>query len=801
MSRRRQQVQNRPLASRPSRRRVAVIVAVAAVVIVIAAAGLFAWRARRGRGLGELPDGLDPARLNLVVVTLDTTRADRLGCYGARGVETPNLDRLAARGVLFENAISPTPLTLPAHCSLFTGLLPGAHGVRDNGGFKLAPERVTLAEVLKAHGWATGGFIAAYVLDHRWGIAQGFDRYFDDFDLSKWKTVSMGDIQRRGDEVVAKALDWMGGDGVRERPFFAWVHLYDPHSPYDPPEPFASRYRGHPYNGEIAWTDSLVGRLLAGLDRLGVSSRTVIAVIGDHGESLGEHGESGHGFFLYEPTTHVPFLLAGPYPGLAGRRVRAVTRHVDLLPTLLELLGVKEGPRGQGRSLVPLIVAQKGAGGGADREDGSGLYDGFSEAYYSRFHYGWSELRAVRTERWHFIEAPRPELYDLAADPGELHNLAADERRVTARLRGALAAIERATGPAPAAKAPIEEDEETLRKLSALGYVGTHARTEGKSWRDLPDPKDRIRVYNLMDRARQESLKGEADASIATLREILALDPEVIDAWFMLGNSYYQKRDWAQAAALFRKTLDKRPDHDFAMIGLADTLVATGRVDDAVLGYRRFLARDPDNAQITYRLAQVLLDAGRDGEAEAAFRKTLSVEPRTARAEVGLGVVAFRRHDPEGARRAIARAVAIDPQAPYANYNLALLRESQGALAGALAAYRAEVAAHPGAYKAWFNLGRLLGRTGDRAGGVEALRKAIAENKSFALGHLFLAQALLETGDLEGAKAEAREGLALGAESPYAPLGHYVLADALSRQGRRAEAAEEARRGRAIERH
>jgi arylsulfatase A-like enzyme/Tfp pilus assembly protein PilF len=768
--------------------------ALALLALALLAGGLFTWRSLAGRdGLGPLPGGLSPGRLNLVLVTLDTTRADRIGCYGSKDVLTPNLDRLAARGVLFENAISPTPLTLPAHCSLMTGLFPAAHGVRDNGGFKLAPERVTLAEVLKAHGWATGGFIAAYVLDHRWGIAQGFDRYFDDFDLSKFKTVSMGDIQRPGSEVVGQALAWIGTPAVRDRPFFAWVHLYDPHAPYAPPEPFASRYAEHPYNGEIAWTDSLVGQLLAGLDSLGVRERTVLAVIGDHGESLGEHGETGHGFFVYEPTTRVPFLLAGPYPGLTAKRVRAVARHVDLMPTLLELLGVTDGPAVQGRSLVPLITGKAPASGA------SGPPQGYSEAFYARFHYGWSELRAVRTERYHFIEAPRAELYDLAADPGELHNLAATERRTVAALRQSLGDIEQQTGTAQAAPTPIEEDEETLRKLSALGYVGTMAKTEGKSWRDLPDPKDRIQIYDWMDRARQETVEGKPDATIATLNEILKVDPEVIDAWFMLGNAYAQKQEWEKAADYFKKTLAKRPDHDYAMIGLADTLVARNRIDDAVLGYRTYLERDRDNAQITYRLAQVLLDAGRNAEAEGYFRKALTIEPKTARAEVGLAVLAYRKKDFAGARQEIAKALAIDPKARYARYNLALVLEAEGNLRAAVDAYRAEVADNPTSYKAWFNLGRLLARGGDPAGAAQALGRTVTENPGFGVGHLFFAQALLEAGDLERAAAEARRGLALDRGSGFAPLGHYVLADVLSRQGRRAEAEAEARRGRAAE--
>lgn len=744
-------------------------------------------------GLGALPGGLTPGRLNLVVVTLDTTRADRLGCYGSKDVLTPHFDRLAARGTLFEQAVSATPLTLPAHSSLFTGLLPGGHGVRDNGGFHLAEERLTLAEILRDKGWATGGFVAAYVLDRRWGIAQGFDHYLDDFDLSKFKSVSMGDIQRPGDEVVKHGLEWIrtvsgaSGSASSEKPFFAWLHLYDPHTPYAPPEPFAGQYAGRPYNGEIAWTDEVVGRLLDGLNGLGLTERTLVAVIGDHGESLGEHGETGHGFFVYEPTTRVPFLLAGPYPGLAGRRVPGVVRQIDLLPTLLELLGV-EAPATQGQSLVPAILGRPDAP----------VLTGYSEAFYARYHYGWSELRALRQGRWHFIEAPRPELYDLEADPGEQRNLASEERRTVAALRQELARLEQRTGPAPAAAAPLEEDEETLRKLAALGYLGSRVDTE-KSWRDLPDPKDRIHVYNLMDRARDEIVTSAPDSAIATLREVLAADPEVIDAWFMLGNAFLQKRQWEEAAAAYRKTLEKKPDHDYAVIGLADTLVATGRVDDAVLGYQRYLARDPDNAQVAYRLAQVLLDEGRNDEAEKAFRRTLEIEPETARAHVGLGVVAFRRQDLAGARQEISRALAIDPKAGHARYNLALVLEEQGDLAGAAATYRAEIADRPTAYKAHFNLGRLLARLGDRAGALAALRRAVEENPEWAVGRFFLAQALLANGDLGNAASEARQGLALDRQTAFAPLGHYVLADVLNRQGNPAAAAEEAARGRALE--
>src|SRR5436190_14102981 len=375
---------------------------------VVLAAGVLVWfryvpqtvTSVRGEILGHLPAGVRPSDLNLLLVTLDTTRADRIHAYGFDGIETPNLDRLAREGVLFEQAIASAPLTLPAHSSIFTGKFPPAHGVRDNGGFFLDDKETTLAERLQPRGFATGGFVGAYVLDHKWGIAQGFQTYFDDFDLSKYQTLSLGSVDRPGNEVANKALAWL--DKVSASRFFGWVHFYDAHSPYTPPEPFKSRYAGRPYVGEIAFVDSQVGRLLAYLDEHDLARNTVVVVMGDHGESLGEHGESTHGFFVYQSTTHVPLLVRSPYDSMQGRRVGDVVRSVDIVPTTLELLGVRTSEAFEGASVVPLMT-------GGKKELGVAAY---SEAIYPRFHFGWSDLRSLTAGRYKYIAAPRPELYD-----------------------------------------------------------------------------------------------------------------------------------------------------------------------------------------------------------------------------------------------------------------------------------------------------------------------------------------------------------------------------------------------------
>ncbi len=514
--------------------------------------------------------------------------------------------------------------------------------------------------------------------------------------------------------------------------------------------------------------------------------------MGDHGESLGEHGEVDHGFFVYEATQHVPFLLAGPYARLAGQVVGAVVGQADVAPTLLELAGVEGGLEpGSGRSLVPLLAGAAEAAGGPPR--------GYSEAFLPRLHYGWAELRAIRTERWHFIEAPRAELYDLAADPGETRNLADSDRRTTRELRDALAALDATVRPAAAGSAPLEEDEETLRALAALGYLGGQGMDESKSFRDLPDPKDRREVYARMSRARGLA-KGEKPAdAIPVLEAVLAEDPEVVDAWFTLGNVHLRLRDFERAAEDYRQTLARRPDHDWAMIGLADTYVARGKVDEAVAGYRRYLQSDPGNAQIQYRLGQVLLDAGRDEEATSALRKTLEVEPKTARAEVGLAIVAFRAQLFAEAHAALDRALAIDASAKWAHYNRALLLEQEGKTAAAAAAYRREIELQPEATKAMFNLGRLLERSGDLTGALAEYRRAIAVEEDFPIPRFFLARGLLASGDLDGAEREAKRGLELDPEGAFSPLGHYVLADVASRRGKPAEAERHARLGRELE--
>jgi arylsulfatase A-like enzyme/tetratricopeptide (TPR) repeat protein len=732
--------------------------------------------------------------LNLVVITLDTTRADRIGAYGARDIETPALDRLADEGVLFEQAVSAAPLTLPAHSSIFTGRYPPEHGVRDNGGFFLAPDQTTMAELLKARGYKTGAFVAAYVLAAKWGINQGFDTYVDDFDLSQTRALSLSAIQRPANEVLDQALPWI--EQAASAPFFAWIHLYDPHSPYRPPEPFAARYKDHPYNGEIAFVDSQISRLITVLRTRNLYERTVVVVMGDHGESLGEHGEAAHGFFVYNSVTHVPFIVRTPFSLTAHRRVADPVRSVDVLPTVLDLIGAPSAAGISGVSLVPLMT-------GAKTELG---LDAYSEAMYPLHHYGWSDLHALRSGRYKVIDAPRPELYDVDRDPAETINLFGDRRVLGDRMIGQLRTIESGFTRTAAAMPAADVDPEARERLAALGYVGTFVATASDPRGGRADPKDKIELFNKLNTATDLSKEreGNAEASfarvMALLTEVIKEDNQVIDAWFMRGTQYLAHGDLEKAIDDFKHALVLKPDYDLAVSNLAQAYRRMGNDEAALAGFERYLTLDPRDPFVQYQMGEIWLDRGDLLRAETLFRRALDVDPSVVAAKNALGVIALQRGDLVTSERLIREALAAKPTLRLAHFNLALLAEAHGDIRTAEREYIEELKQHPENYKSAFNLSRLYEQVGDRQGQIDALKQSIVSNPRFAEGHLFLAKAYLDSeSHLDEAARLAQKGIELGPRSEYAPLGHYVLADIYNREGRMREGAQELARGRALE--
>src|SRR5512135_204015 len=468
---------------------IAVAAAVAAYLLFLAGPPSFS-RLRSGRDF------------NVIVITLDTTRADRLPCYGRQDLSTPTIDTFAARGVRFENCYSQTPLTLPSHTTLFTGTLPLYHGIRDNGGFFVPEKLKTMAELFKDKGYETGAFIAAFVLDSKWGLNQGFDAYYDRFDMTKFKRISLGTVQRPANEILDQALPWL--EAKKDKKFFAWLHLYDPHSPYEPPPPYDKLYASHPYLGEIAFADSQLARLWSWLESNGLLDKTFIVFAGDHGESLGEHEEQSHGFFVYQGAIHVPLIVVTPFPRLQGVVSPEVTGLVDVLPTVCDMDGLPVPAEVQGRSLLPAFFGRR-------RPETPPAY---SETYYPRFHYGWSDLKSVQDGRYKLILAPVPELYDIAADPREENNLVYLRKAVYDRMKAeAEDFIARASRNAYEADYS-KIDEETREKLAALGYVGSFTDSTQLKGKVLGNPKEKIVVFNDLSRAREMGMEGKVDEAV-----------------------------------------------------------------------------------------------------------------------------------------------------------------------------------------------------------------------------------------------------------------------------------------------
>jgi arylsulfatase A-like enzyme/Tfp pilus assembly protein PilF len=726
-------------------------------------------------------------RPNVLLISIDTLRADHLGSYGYAAAQTPALDALARRGLRFTQATTVAPLTLPAHSSLMTGTFPGYHGVRDNGGFYLSDDQVTLAETLRARGYRTGGFVAAFVLDSRWGINQGFDRYFDDFDLAKYKVdAGLDAVQRPGREVVDKAIEWLDQDA--RHPFFAWVHLYEPHAPYDAPEAVRERFpptMSGAYDAEIATADQQVGRLL---DHLAADRRldnTIVVAVGDHGESLGEHAEEQHAFFVYDATVRIPLIMAGP--GVTARVINDQVRIVDVMPTILDRLRVEIPRPVQGTSLLPLARGE--------RLDLVAL----SESWYPRHHYGWSELTAIRDGRYQFIAAPRRELYDTQTDPGETHNLAESNPSRADALDRALQGFVARTSAHRAPAAPRPVDPAVEERLRALGYVGASISPRALEDRPRGDPKDKIALYNLLKEAGLDSVEGRLDEGINKVRQALAADPEIVEAYTMLGNMHAKAKRQDQAIAAYQKALGLDPENQGTAFNLALAFKAAGRLDDADAGFQRVLALNSRDTKSEWQLADIWMQRGEFAKAEAALRHALTgkVERPAFLTKLGECYIELKRYDE--AERSLREALQARPDEPMAHYDLGLVHEARGEAAQAMTEYEAELARNPKTYRAHFNLAKLLAERGRRPDAMRHFEQAVEANPDFGSGYLYLAKARLDLGDLAGAEAAARKGMTLKPDPEIAALGHYVLADVYSQRGQVKDAAREAAEGRRLE--
>jgi arylsulfatase A-like enzyme/thioredoxin-like negative regulator of GroEL len=612
---------------------------------------------------------------NIVLITVDTTRADRMGFLGSERGLTPHLDALAHQSVVFTRAYSQVPLTAPSHATILTGTYPQFHQV-NNFGVPLAATLPYAPEILRAHGYHTAAFVGAMVLDPVAGSVPGFERGFDTYDAGFSQMPPGGDryhtAERRGGVVVAHAIAWLNQHP--HGPFFLWVHLYDPHDPYDPPEPYRSRYKSAPYDGEIAYADSAVGKLLDKLHAGGLYENSMIAVMSDHGEALGDHGEDTHGMFLYDETIHVPLLFKLPGEVSAGKRVEGRAGLVDVLPTILETVGIAVPQQVQGESLLGMMklasAEQAGSGSPAEVAQYRQPTDGqpadrpmYAESDYAYTSFRWSPLRSLRAGKYLFVEAPRRELYDEGADPQAERNLAPGSKAVADTLEEQLDAFRQRTSMSKAAPtAHLGEGQQA--NLAALGYFADNAPAAREAQASAIDPKDKIEISNKLHRVELLAQGLHYQEAIALLEQVIAKDPDIFIAYRQLGQCYMLRRDFKKAVPVLRQASKLRPDSMKEHFQLAMALYQSGEFTASVPEFEKVVALAPDWGQAHLFLATAYNKTGHAREAITECDKVLKVAPENPGALLLEGQALVLSKHPEAALPILKKAAAILPQAP-----------------------------------------------------------------------------------------------------------------------------------------
>ena len=626
--------------------------------------------------------------LNVLFITIDTFRADRLGAA------TPALNRVAREGVRFDAADSPVPLTLPAHASLLSGLLPLHHGLRNNGIGAFSADRETLPVLFARAGYRTGAFVGSFILDHRFGLDRGFERYDDEIVRNVTDSSGTFDAERRGGEVVDRALTWLRQNDTR--PFFAWVHLYDAHAPYAPPAPYPQTY-----DGEVAYVDAQVARLLAAADR----GTTIVVIAGDHGESLGEHGELTHGLLLYEPTLHVPMIVAAP--SLVPRTIRAAVSTVDLAPTVASLAGVPFTKPVDGRDLAADLRA--------GREPRPAPV--YAETQYPAT-FGWSELASMRMASAKFISAPAPELYDLARDPGEAVNVLTTERRAFHDLAARLDQL-RSTA---VASAPSTVDAETKAKLASLGYVAPAPSSNGTK----RDPKSVAPLFRRFEEATSLINAGRARDAVAPLEQLVRDDPSNHVFRETLARALRQSGDAPRAIALYRQAVALAPNDADAWYNLAVALEESGNAREGAVALAEAAKRDPNRPEIHNIRGTALAEAGDLAGAEKEFRATISADPRNARAYNNLGNALRAMNRDAEAGEAYRKAIEIAPRYADPLNGVGALLVAGGQAREAIPYFDSALQIAPDFYEAQLNRAIALQVAGDAGAAAAELQRLLA---------------------------------------------------------------------------
>jgi arylsulfatase A-like enzyme/Flp pilus assembly protein TadD len=677
-------------------------------------------------GCGNGPDAArrKAADSNFLLVTIDTTRPDALGCYGGRDVATPNLDRLARTGVRFDCAISAVPLTLPSHATILTGAYPICHGVRDNGAFRLSDRIPTLADRLRAKGFRTGAVVGAFVLDGSFGLSRGFDVY-DDRMPNPESGRGAFRSERRAEEVTAHALAFLEKQSD-DRPFLLWVHYYDPHAPYAPPPPWSDKFSGdarRAYDGEVAYMDSEIGRLVDAVSRR--QRATITWVLGDHGEAFGERGETSHGMLLHDTTTRVPMILNAPGILTSGTVVPTMVRTLDVVPTLAEIYDFPTSPEVQGKSIWSLAF------GGRETEP----REAYLETYAPELNFGWSSLRALRTDSSKYVDAPDAEFYDLAKDPTEQTNAiasrAADAEASRARL---VALIERDTCPEGREILPGATDDASRKRLAAIGY--TQAIPTAPADGSTPareNPKKKLAIFDAFTRGNGLVLAGKPAEAVSVFEPLASSEPRNVKVLDALAEAYADAGRMDDAERTLESALAVSPTYLDAITDLGLYQLRHGKFQESEATYGRALALDASSSTALFGRARALEQLGRDDDAHAAYRKAIESAPS----------------DVEG-------------RLSYAAFLANKLRK----IDDAEVELQSLAKAAPGSERAALELGLVRLQKGDWKGAAESLEKAKALAPGDVRAHLALARVYQQSNEADRARDVLLEALKIEPKNP-----------------------------------
>ena len=709
---------------------------------------------------------------NVLIITTDTTRADHIGCYGNKRIETPVIDGLARDGILFAQALTPSPSTLPAHASLLTGLYPVQHGARANGTFRVRPEVTTVAEHLKSKGYATGAVISAFVLDSRFGLDQGFDLYDD--DLTKGMNYGPHMFRERAAELTNEsATKWLREHG--DRPFFLWVHYFDPHAVYLPPEPFRSRYATSLYDGEIAYADSQIGALLAQLEELGVREKTLVVYTADHGEGMGEHGEQTHSLLIYDATLHVPMIFHAPVALPKGKVIRRQTSLVDVVPTILGLLGEEVPEEIDGTNLClaptpgerPLLI----------------------ETISTMTMHGWAPLLGVRRDDYKYILAPTPELYDLHRDPRELNNIHNQQPSVATELSNRLVDW-LGHDPYLATRRAVEVsslsvDDETLRNLAALGYIAS-AESESDPVDVLKDPKEMISRWETVQKAIQLKAVGRAKEAIPILEQSVAEVPRDVFSRGMLASAYQQLGESDRALTQYQLCVELEPKSAGNHLGIAGVHYSRRQFREAEKEIAIALRLEPEIAGAHILRGQIARAEGREEDALALYQKAIDTNPGSSGAD-GYNQIGFLHLNMgrlDEARDAFRNAIRIDALNGVAHDGLAGILESEGKIDAAMKELAIALRFNPNQPRALATLASLISQQGDQDRALRICQQALAISPKLGralnnLGLIYRRQGKLELAEENYIKALESE--------PGLDAAHINLAQLYARQGKTEE--------------